>query len=121
MAARRVLGGQDGNGRHRVYKDDTMDLAHEAEYAGHPILRLFTRPEENEQGPHKIIASEDIRQMNRAEGKKLTHEALLVALSLHVKHDFQVAVATDGAKKGGTKDRTETQRISETAYGVLWQ
>eukprot|EP00965_Chrysotila_dentata_P162738 5374290-Pleurochrysis_carterae.AAC.1 len=30
------------------------------------------------------------------------------------------AVATDGAKKGGTKDRGETQRLSETTYGV-WQ
>eukprot|EP00965_Chrysotila_dentata_P259543 6213594-Pleurochrysis_carterae.AAC.1 len=41
-------------------------------------------------------------------------------MSLHERHDFHIAVATDGAKKGGTKDRTETQRISETTYG-LWQ
>eukprot|EP00965_Chrysotila_dentata_P262186 6214496-Pleurochrysis_carterae.AAC.1 len=97
-----------------------MDLAHEAEYARHPILRLFTRPEENEQGLHKFITTEDTRQMNGAEGKKLTYEAISAALSLHEKHDFHVAVATDGAKKGGTKDRMETQRISETTYGV-WQ
>eukprot|EP00965_Chrysotila_dentata_P134906 4462438-Pleurochrysis_carterae.AAC.2 len=58
--------------------------------------------------------------MNRAEGKKLTYDALRVALSLHEMHEFHVAVATDGAKKGGTKDRTEAQRISETTYGV-WQ
>eukprot|EP00965_Chrysotila_dentata_P245840 6206805-Pleurochrysis_carterae.AAC.1 len=116
-AARKLLGGQDQNGRHRVFKDDTMDLAHEAEYAGHLILRLFTRPKENEQGPHKIITTEDIRQMNGAEGKKLTYEAISAALLLHEKYDFQLAVASDGAKKGGTKYRMETQRISETTCG----
>eukprot|EP00965_Chrysotila_dentata_P115639 3821710-Pleurochrysis_carterae.AAC.3 len=97
-----------------------MDLAHETEHAEHPILRLFTRPEENEQGPHKIITVEDVRQINGVEGKQLTYKTLMVALSLHEKHDFHVAVATDGAKKGGTLDRTETHRISETTYGV-WQ
>eukprot|EP00965_Chrysotila_dentata_P137257 4540039-Pleurochrysis_carterae.AAC.2 len=119
-AARKLLGGQEQNGRYRVFKDDTMDLAHEAEYAGHPILKLFTRPEEIEQDPHKSVTTEDIRNMNGAAGKKLTHETLSAALSLHEKHDFHVAVATDGAKKGGTNDRMETQRISETTYGV-WQ
>eukprot|EP00965_Chrysotila_dentata_P141759 4685256-Pleurochrysis_carterae.AAC.3 len=69
-AARRLLGGHDGKGRYRVFKDDTMDLAHEEEYAGHPILRLFTRPEEIEKGPHRDITTEDIRQMNGAEGKE---------------------------------------------------
>eukprot|EP00965_Chrysotila_dentata_P260353 6213875-Pleurochrysis_carterae.AAC.1 len=44
-AARRLLGGQDRRGTYIVLiKDDTMELAHEEEYAGHPILRLFTRP-----------------------------------------------------------------------------
>eukprot|EP00965_Chrysotila_dentata_P011565 378490-Pleurochrysis_carterae.AAC.1 len=56
--------------------------------------------------------------MNGAEGKKLTFETLEVALSLHEKYDFHIAVATDGAKKGGTKDRTESHRISATTYGV---
>eukprot|EP00965_Chrysotila_dentata_P259544 6213594-Pleurochrysis_carterae.AAC.2 len=59
--------------RYRVFKDDTIDLAHEEEYAGHPILRLFTRPEEMEKGPHRDITTEDIRQMTGAEGKKLTY------------------------------------------------
>eukprot|EP00965_Chrysotila_dentata_P175861 5805463-Pleurochrysis_carterae.AAC.1 len=118
--ARRLLEGHDGRGKYAVFKDDTMDLAHEEEYAGHPILRLFTRPVENEQGANKMITTEDIRQMNGVEGKKLTCETLEVALSLHEKYDFHIAVATDGAKKGGTKDRTEPQRISETTYGV-WQ
>eukprot|EP00965_Chrysotila_dentata_P217310 6189913-Pleurochrysis_carterae.AAC.3 len=119
-AARRLMGGHDEKGRYRVFKDDTMDLAHEEEYAGHPILRLFTRPEEIENGPHKDIAIENIRQMNGAEGKKLTYETLLAAMSLHERHDFHIAVATDGAKKGGTKDRMETHRILETIHGV-WQ
>eukprot|EP00965_Chrysotila_dentata_P102562 3385922-Pleurochrysis_carterae.AAC.1 len=51
-AARRLLGGQDGRGTYRVFKDDTMDLAHEKEHAGHLILRLFIRPEEMENGQH---------------------------------------------------------------------
>eukprot|EP00965_Chrysotila_dentata_P039844 1323708-Pleurochrysis_carterae.AAC.1 len=67
-AARKLLGGQDRNGRHRVFKDDTMALAHEMEYAGHPILRLFTRPEENEQGLHKIRTSEDVRHVTCQSG-----------------------------------------------------
>eukprot|EP00965_Chrysotila_dentata_P256398 6212525-Pleurochrysis_carterae.AAC.1 len=33
---------------------------------------------------------------------------------------WSMTVATDGAKTGGTKDRMETQRLSETTYGV-WQ
>eukprot|EP00965_Chrysotila_dentata_P156175 5159440-Pleurochrysis_carterae.AAC.2 len=41
-------------------------------------------------------------------------------MALHERHIFHLAVATDGAKKGGTKDRGETQRLSETTYGV-WQ
>eukprot|EP00965_Chrysotila_dentata_P110447 3649272-Pleurochrysis_carterae.AAC.1 len=41
-------------------------------------------------------------------------------MSLHERHSFHLAVATDRAKKGGTKDRGETQRLSETTYGV-WQ
>eukprot|EP00965_Chrysotila_dentata_P249600 6208978-Pleurochrysis_carterae.AAC.5 len=97
--ARKLLGGQDGKGRYTVFKDDTMNLAHKAKYAGRPILRLFTRLEETEQDPHKIMTPEDIRQMNGAEGKKLTHETFSIALSLNEKYGFHVAVATDGAKK----------------------
>eukprot|EP00965_Chrysotila_dentata_P257566 6212928-Pleurochrysis_carterae.AAC.1 len=37
---------------------------------------------------------------------------------LHERHKFHLAVATDGAKRGGTKDRMETQRLSGTTYGV---
>eukprot|EP00965_Chrysotila_dentata_P222748 6193155-Pleurochrysis_carterae.AAC.1 len=48
--ARRFLGGQDGRGLYKVFKDETMNLAHEEKYAGHPILRLFTQPEEMENG-----------------------------------------------------------------------
>eukprot|EP00965_Chrysotila_dentata_P234911 6200436-Pleurochrysis_carterae.AAC.2 len=49
-AARKLLGGQDGRGIYRVLKDDTMELANEEEYAEHPILRLFMRPDEMENG-----------------------------------------------------------------------
>eukprot|EP00965_Chrysotila_dentata_P049860 1652907-Pleurochrysis_carterae.AAC.1 len=49
-SARKLIGGQDGRGRHKVFKDEAMDIAHEEMYAGHPILRLFTRPEEMENG-----------------------------------------------------------------------
>eukprot|EP00965_Chrysotila_dentata_P198734 6178987-Pleurochrysis_carterae.AAC.1 len=58
--------------------------------------------------------------MNETGGKKLTQKALQVALSLHERHAFHVAVATDGARKGGTKDRTEINRLSATTYGA-WQ
>eukprot|EP00965_Chrysotila_dentata_P059356 1969710-Pleurochrysis_carterae.AAC.1 len=75
--ARKLLGGHDGRGGYTVFKDDTMDLAHEAEYAGHPILRLFTRPGEIEQGTNKFVTSEDIRQMNGVGSKKLTYEMIL--------------------------------------------
>eukprot|EP00965_Chrysotila_dentata_P261210 6214177-Pleurochrysis_carterae.AAC.5 len=53
-----------------------MEMAHEEEYAGHPILRLFTRPEEMECGPYMNMAKEDIRHMNGEGGKKLTYETL---------------------------------------------
>eukprot|EP00965_Chrysotila_dentata_P078918 2601981-Pleurochrysis_carterae.AAC.1 len=58
--------------------------------------------------------------MNETGGKKLTQKALQVALSLHERHAFHVAVATDGAKKGGTKDTTEINTFSATTYGA-WQ
>eukprot|EP00965_Chrysotila_dentata_P246551 6207229-Pleurochrysis_carterae.AAC.1 len=118
-AARRSLGGQDGRGTNRVFKDDTMKLAHEEEYAGHPILRLFRRPDEIENGQHTCMSKEDISHMNGADGKKLTHTTLQVAMALHERHDFYSAVATDRAKKGETKDRMESQKISETTY-VVW-
>eukprot|EP00965_Chrysotila_dentata_P140386 4641114-Pleurochrysis_carterae.AAC.2 len=41
-AARRLIGGQEGKGTYKVFKAETMELAHGEEYAGHPILRLFT-------------------------------------------------------------------------------
>eukprot|EP00965_Chrysotila_dentata_P008072 263050-Pleurochrysis_carterae.AAC.1 len=97
-----------------------MDIAHEEKYAGHPILRLFTRPEEMENGKYMHLSKEDVEHMNSASGKKLTRDTLNVAMSLHERHSFHLAVATDGAKKGGTKDRGETQRLADTTYGV-WQ
>eukprot|EP00965_Chrysotila_dentata_P208011 6184462-Pleurochrysis_carterae.AAC.1 len=117
-AARRLLSGQDGRGTYRVFKDDTMELAHEEEYAGHPLLRLFTRPEEMENGQHTRMSKADISHMNGADGKKLTHKTLQVAMALHERHDFYLAVATDGAKRGETQDKMESQKISETTYGV---
>eukprot|EP00965_Chrysotila_dentata_P008041 262104-Pleurochrysis_carterae.AAC.1 len=67
------------------------------------------------------MAKEDVAHMNAASGKKLTYDTLNVAMSLHGRHTFHIAVATDGAKKGGTtQDRGETQRLSGTTYGV-WQ
>eukprot|EP00965_Chrysotila_dentata_P033223 1106413-Pleurochrysis_carterae.AAC.1 len=101
---------------YRVFKDDTMDLAHQEEYTGHPILRLFMRPEETENSQYMRISRKDIRHMNGADGKKLTYKTLRVAMALHERHAFHLAVATNGAKKGGTRDRMETQRMSETTY-----
>eukprot|EP00965_Chrysotila_dentata_P099234 3281361-Pleurochrysis_carterae.AAC.1 len=112
------MGGEDGRGMYKVLKDDTMELAHEEEYAGHPILRLFTRPEQMENGQHTCMSKEDIRHMNGADGKKLTHKTIQVAMALHERHDFHLAVATDGAKKGETQDRMEPQKVSETTYGA---
>eukprot|EP00965_Chrysotila_dentata_P016976 563590-Pleurochrysis_carterae.AAC.1 len=97
-----------------------MNPAYEETYAGHPILRLFTRPEEMENGKYISIAKEDVEHMNSASGKKLTCDTLNVAMTLHERHTFHLAVATDGSKRGGSKDRGEAQRLSETTYGV-WQ
>eukprot|EP00965_Chrysotila_dentata_P185398 6121059-Pleurochrysis_carterae.AAC.1 len=94
-----------------------MDSAHDERYAGHPILRLFTRPTEMEDGTFMRIAKEDVAHMNSASSKKLTYDTLNVAMTLHERHAFHLAVATDGAKKGGNTDRRETQRLSETTYG----
>eukprot|EP00965_Chrysotila_dentata_P181787 6001098-Pleurochrysis_carterae.AAC.2 len=107
--ARMLMEGQDSKGMYRVFKDETMNLAHEEEYSGHPILRLCTQPE-------KMVNA----HMKTASGRKVTYDTLNVALSLHEKHCFHLAVATGGSKKGGNKDRGETQRLSETTYGV-WQ
>eukprot|EP00965_Chrysotila_dentata_P151799 5016302-Pleurochrysis_carterae.AAC.1 len=120
IAARRLMGGLDGRGRQRVLKDETMNLAHDEKYAGHPILKLFTRPEEMENGTYMRMVKEDVTHMNSASGKKLTYDTLNVAMTLHERHTFHLAVATDGSKKGGNMDRGETQRLSETTYGV-WQ
>eukprot|EP00965_Chrysotila_dentata_P185567 6126475-Pleurochrysis_carterae.AAC.3 len=59
-----------------------MKLALEKKYAGHPILRLFTRPVEMENGIYTRMPKGDIAHMNAAS-----------------------VAATDGAKKGGFKDR----------------
>eukprot|EP00965_Chrysotila_dentata_P154737 5112828-Pleurochrysis_carterae.AAC.1 len=64
------------------------------------------------------MSNEDKSHMNGAEGKKLTHKALQVAMHLHERHDFHLAVATDGAKRGEITDRMEPQKISETTYGA---
>eukprot|EP00965_Chrysotila_dentata_P216870 6189626-Pleurochrysis_carterae.AAC.1 len=106
--ARRLVGGQDGRGMCKVFKDETKELAHEEEYAGHPILRLFTRPEEMENDLYMRMSKEDIGQMNGASENFFTYDTVQVAMSLHERHTFHLAVATDGAKKGGTKDRMET-------------
>eukprot|EP00965_Chrysotila_dentata_P167070 5517080-Pleurochrysis_carterae.AAC.1 len=118
--ARRLPGGQDGRGMYRVFKDDTMNLAHEEKYAGHPILRLFTRPEEMENGIYMRMSKEDVAHMRAESGKKLTYDTLNVALTIHERHNFHLAVATDGSKKEWIKDRGETQKLSETTYGA-WQ
>eukprot|EP00965_Chrysotila_dentata_P176505 5828216-Pleurochrysis_carterae.AAC.1 len=86
-----------------------MDPAHEEKYATHPILRLFTRPTELENGTYMRMTKEDVEHMNTTSGKKLTLDTLNVAMTLHERHNFHMAVATDGAKKGGTKDRGEPQ------------
>eukprot|EP00965_Chrysotila_dentata_P177238 5853554-Pleurochrysis_carterae.AAC.1 len=39
--------------------------------------------------------------MNAASGKKLTYDILNVAIWLHERHNFHIAVATDGTKKRG--------------------
>eukprot|EP00965_Chrysotila_dentata_P237750 6202101-Pleurochrysis_carterae.AAC.2 len=44
--------------------------------AGHPILRLFTRPKEMKNGLYMCMSKEDIGHMNGADGKKLTHDTL---------------------------------------------
>eukprot|EP00965_Chrysotila_dentata_P021137 699889-Pleurochrysis_carterae.AAC.1 len=71
-------------------------------------------------GTYMCMTKEDITHMNSMSGKKLSYDTLNVAMTLHERHNFHMAVATDGAKKGGNKDRGETQRLSETTYGV-WQ
>eukprot|EP00965_Chrysotila_dentata_P030899 1029402-Pleurochrysis_carterae.AAC.1 len=64
------------------------------------------------------MSKEDISHMNGADVKKLTHKTIQVAMALHERHNFHLAVATDGAKKGKTQDRMESQKVLETAYGV---
>eukprot|EP00965_Chrysotila_dentata_P218773 6190761-Pleurochrysis_carterae.AAC.1 len=73
-----------------------------------------------ENGTCMRLSKEDVAHMNLVSGKKLTHDTLKAAMSLHERHTFHLAVATDGAEKGGGKDRGETHRLSETMYGV-WQ
>eukprot|EP00965_Chrysotila_dentata_P116068 3837035-Pleurochrysis_carterae.AAC.2 len=60
------MGGQDGRGVQRVFKDEAMNPAHEEKYAGHPILRLFIRPAEMENGRYMWMAKEDVAHMNAA-------------------------------------------------------
>eukprot|EP00965_Chrysotila_dentata_P056410 1871871-Pleurochrysis_carterae.AAC.1 len=73
-----------------------------------------------ENGTYMRMSKEDFTHLKAPSGKKLTYDTLNVAMSLHERHNFHLAVATDGAKKGGNKDRGETQRLSETTYGA-WQ
>eukprot|EP00965_Chrysotila_dentata_P034099 1135403-Pleurochrysis_carterae.AAC.1 len=68
-----------------------MNPAHDEKYAGHPILRLFIRPEEMENGKYIRVAKEDVAQMNSASDKKLTHDTLNVAMTLHERHTFHLA------------------------------
>eukprot|EP00965_Chrysotila_dentata_P160878 5312491-Pleurochrysis_carterae.AAC.2 len=100
MDARRCIGGLDGRGVQKVLRNEMMNPAHEEKYAGHPILRLFTRPEEMENGRYIRMATEDVAHMNSASGKKLTYDTLNVAMTLHERHTFHLAVATDGSKRG---------------------
>eukprot|EP00965_Chrysotila_dentata_P141977 4693359-Pleurochrysis_carterae.AAC.1 len=76
-----------------------MNLAHGEEYAGHPILKLFTRPVEMENGVYMRMSKEDIAHMNAESEKKLTYDTLNVAMSLHERHKFHIAVATDGGSE----------------------
>eukprot|EP00965_Chrysotila_dentata_P169808 5604837-Pleurochrysis_carterae.AAC.1 len=62
-----------------------------------------------ENGTYMRVSKEGVTHMNAASGKKLTYDTINVAMTLHERHTFHLAVATDGAKKGGTKDRGETQ------------
>eukprot|EP00965_Chrysotila_dentata_P147238 4861358-Pleurochrysis_carterae.AAC.1 len=62
-----------------------------------------------ENGTYMRMTKEDITHMNTASGKKLTYDTSNVAMTLHERYTFQIAVAADGAKKGGTKDRGEPQ------------
>eukprot|EP00965_Chrysotila_dentata_P021681 718174-Pleurochrysis_carterae.AAC.1 len=59
-----------------------MNPAHEEKYAGHPILRLFTRPAEMENGTYIRMSKEDVKHINTASGKKLTFDTLNVAMTL---------------------------------------
>eukprot|EP00965_Chrysotila_dentata_P233290 6199508-Pleurochrysis_carterae.AAC.1 len=63
IMARRFMGGQDGRGKLRVLKDETMNLVHEEKYAGHPILILFTRPEKMENGTYMRMSKEYITHL----------------------------------------------------------
>eukprot|EP00965_Chrysotila_dentata_P229481 6197220-Pleurochrysis_carterae.AAC.1 len=74
--ARRLIGGRDGRGGQKVLKDEARNPAYEEEYAGHPILRLFTRPTEMEDGTYMSTTKEDITHMNTMSGKKLSHDTL---------------------------------------------
>eukprot|EP00965_Chrysotila_dentata_P260578 6213953-Pleurochrysis_carterae.AAC.2 len=73
-----------------------------------------------ENGIYLRISKEDVAHMSAASGKKLTYDTLNVAMLLHERYTFHLAVAADAAKEGGTKDRGEMHRLSKTTYGV-WQ
>eukprot|EP00965_Chrysotila_dentata_P117752 3891085-Pleurochrysis_carterae.AAC.1 len=74
--ARGLIGGRDGRGGQRVLKDEAMNSAYEEKYAGHPILRLFTRPAEMEDGTYMRTTKEDMTHMNTMSGKKLSYDTL---------------------------------------------
>eukprot|EP00965_Chrysotila_dentata_P228514 6196646-Pleurochrysis_carterae.AAC.1 len=75
---RRLMEGQAGRGMYRVFKDK-MNLAHKEKYAEHPILRLFTQPEEMKNGIYMRMSKEDVAHVKAASGKKLTCDTLNVA------------------------------------------
>eukprot|EP00965_Chrysotila_dentata_P065594 2173496-Pleurochrysis_carterae.AAC.1 len=74
-----------------------------------------------ENDSYMCMSKEYIGHMNWAGRKKLTYETIQVALSLHEKHVFHLAVATDGAKKGEIKTEREQRGCRRPqSYGV-WQ
>eukprot|EP00965_Chrysotila_dentata_P062675 2076699-Pleurochrysis_carterae.AAC.1 len=91
IEARRLMGGRDGRGVQRVLKDKATNPAHDEKYAAHPILRLFTRPAELENGTYIRMTKEDVEHVNTASGKKLTFDTLNVAMTLHERHSFHIA------------------------------
>eukprot|EP00965_Chrysotila_dentata_P224719 6194351-Pleurochrysis_carterae.AAC.1 len=109
IEARRLIGEIDGRGMQKVLRDEMMNPAHDEKYAGHPILRLFTRPEEMENGKCIRIAKEDVAHMNSAGGKKLTYDTLNLPRMGQKRGDLRIGGKRNGCRKprmGCGKDRT---------------